>query len=280
MLREMGTLYVVTTPIGNLEDITLRALRVLGEVSLIAAEDTRTTRKLLTRYHLHVPLVSYNEHNSAGRTPRILEALAGGDVALVSDAGAPGVSDPGSSLVRDAAEHGHTVTPVPGPSSVTTAVSAAGLPGDAFCFLGFLPRTKKARRALLNSAATLPWTLVAFETPHRLRASLEDILASLGDRPMTVCRELTKLHEELYRGVISDALEHFQTPRGEFVLVIEGASSIRGGALETPITEPIDDNALREQLTTLKAQGVTARDAAAQLGTPRGVVYKLWRDIN
>jgi 16S rRNA (cytidine1402-2'-O)-methyltransferase len=279
MLREMGTLYVVATPIGNLEDITLRALRVLGEVSLIAAEDTRTTRKLLTRYNLHVPLVSYNEHNSAGRTPRILKALAEGDVALVSDAGAPGVSDPGSSLVRDADERGHAVTPVPGPSSVTTAVSAAGLPGDAFCFLGFLPRTKKARRTLLDSAATLPWTLVAFEAPHRLRASLEDILVSLGDRPMTVCRELTKFHEELYRGVVSDALEHFQAPRGEFVFVIEGAPSVRGVALETPTTKPIDDNVLREQLATLKAQGVTARDAAGHLGAPRGVVYKLWRGL-
>lgn len=293
MPREMGTLYVVSTPIGNLEDLTLRALRILGEVSLIAAEDTRTTRKLLTRYDLHVPLVSYNEHNAAGRTPRILQALAEGDVALVSDAGAPAVSDPGSSLVRAAAEHGHAVTPLPGASAVTTAVSAAGLPGDAFCFLGFLPRTKKARRTLLDSAATLPWTLVAFETPHRLRASLEDILASLGDRTITVCRELTKLHEELYRGTISDALEHFQTPRGEFVLVIappprHSERSEESGLGPSAHPEPVEgqaadaatDEALLQQLAALKAQGTTARDAAAQLGASRGVVYKLWRDIN
>ena len=279
MPREMGTLYVVSTPIGNLEDITLRALRILGEVSLIAAEDTRTTGKLLTRYDLHVPLLSYNEHNAAGRTPRILQALVEGDVALVSDAGAPAVSDPGSALVRAAAEHGYAVTPLPGASAVTTAVSAAGLPGDAFCFLGFLPRARNARRTLLDNVATLPWTLVAFETPHRLRASLEDILASLGDRPITVCRELTKLYEELYRGAVSNALEHFQAPRGEFVLVIDGSVSVRGEALEPRAADAATDDTLRQQLIALKAQGVTARDAATQLGAPRGVVYKLWQKL-
>jgi 16S rRNA (cytidine1402-2'-O)-methyltransferase len=177
-----GTLYVVATPIGNLEDITRRAARVLGEVGLVAAEDTRQTRKLLTHLGARPRLVSYNEHNAAQRTPRILRALLKEDVALVSDAGVPVVSDPGMGLVRAAAEQGTPVVPLPGPSAVTAALAVAGMSGDAFRFLGFPPRARKARRALFASVDSERSTLVLFEAPHRVRATLEDLQATLGDR--------------------------------------------------------------------------------------------------
>ena len=205
-----GTLYVVATPIGNMEDVTLRAARVLGEVSLIAAEDTRQTRKLLAHLGLHTRMLSYNEHNAAQRTPRILRVVLEDDVALVSDAGVPIVSDPGAGLVRAAAEQGTVVVPIPGPSAVTAALAAAGMPADAFHFLGFPPRARGARTALITRYEHAPETLILFEAPHRLRATLEDLRVVLGDRPIVVCRELTKLHEELFHGTPSEALDHFK----------------------------------------------------------------------
>ncbi|MEK7874335.1 MAG: 16S rRNA (cytidine(1402)-2'-O)-methyltransferase, partial [Chloroflexota bacterium] len=193
----MPTLYVVATPIGNMEDLTARALRILREVQLIAAEDTRTTRKILARHGITTPLVSFHEHNKSARLPALLDALADKDVALVSDAGTPLVSDPGYELVVEAVRRGYRVAPVPGPSAVTAALAVAGLPADQFTFLGFLPRDKKARSRLLAEVGSQPRTIVAFEAPHRVRASLADMALALGDRRMAVCRELTKLYEEV-----------------------------------------------------------------------------------
>jgi len=230
----MAELYLVATPIGNLEDITLRALRVLREVDLIAAEDTRTARKLLSHHGIRARLLSYNDHNKQARIPRILAALRQGAVALVSEAGMPGISDPGQDLVAAAAEAGFPVVPIPGPSAVTAALAVSGLPTRQFTYLGFLPRRAGERRRLLASLAAEPRTIVAFESPHRLRPALADLLAVFGDRRIAVCRELTKAFEEVFRGRISDALERFPEPRGEFTLVIEGASTDVGAASGRP----------------------------------------------
>jgi 16S rRNA (cytidine1402-2'-O)-methyltransferase len=272
----MGTLYVVGTPIGNLEDITFRATRVLRQVDLIAAEDTRVTRKLLNHLEVHVPLTSYHQHNWPARLPALLKALESGDVALVTDAGMPGVSDPGRELVAQAAVAGFPVEVVPGISAVTTALAASGSPGDAFLFLGFLPRQGKERRARLESVAPLPSTLIIFEAPHRLQATLQDLLAALGDREMAVCRELTKLHEEVFRGTISQAAEHFSSPRGEFTLVLAGAKD----AEHQPTEAVTDPDAVRRQLEQLRESGARAKDAVALVaesaGLPKKVVYQLW----
>ena len=196
----MSTLYVVGTPIGNLEDITLRALRLLREVGVIAAEDTRHTRHLLSHFEITTPLTSYHAHNKDKKLYVMLEALREKDVALVSDAGMPGISDPGYELVRAAREAGHAVRAVPGPSAVTTALSVSGLPADQFVYVGFLPRKNRERAALLSELARETRTIVAFETPHRLLAALEDIEQHLGERPLAVAREQTKVHEEVVRG--------------------------------------------------------------------------------
>jgi 16S rRNA (cytidine1402-2'-O)-methyltransferase len=222
----LGTLYVVATPIGNLEDITLRALRVLKEVPLVAAEDTRVTRTLFRAYDIHSPLASFHEFTSAARRGRLLERLEDGDVALVTDAGTPAVSDPGYPLIRDALSAGHQVVPVPGASSLMAALMAAGLPTHAFCFEGFLPRTSAARRKFFARFLETDATLVVFESPHRIVSSLTDLVAALGpERAVAVGRELTKHFEEMFRGTAADALAHFTThaPRGEFTLLIGGA---------------------------------------------------------
>jgi 16S rRNA (cytidine1402-2'-O)-methyltransferase len=215
-------LYVVATPIGNLEDITLRAIRILGEVDLIAAEDTRTARKLLNKYDIKTRLTSFFEHSGRLKLKGILDTLQHADVALISEAGMPGISDPGYELIRSAIEEGHRVVPVPGSSAVVTALAAAGMPSDRFIFLGFLPRKPGERRRLLESAADAPHTIVCFESPHRLQRALADMLEALGDRPVAVCRELTKIYEEVFRGKVSEAIDHFSKPRGEFTLVISG----------------------------------------------------------
>jgi 16S rRNA (cytidine1402-2'-O)-methyltransferase len=196
----MGTLYLVATPIGNLEDITLRALRLLREADLIAAEDTRHTGRLLAHYGIHTPQISYHEHNKLTRLDTVLQALETGNVALVSDAGTPGLSDPGYELVRTAIAHGFTVVPIPGPSALTAALVASGLPSDAFVYLGFLPRRQNDRRRLLHELCDERRTLVAFETAPRLAATLQDIEEILGERGIVVARELTKLYEEIWRG--------------------------------------------------------------------------------
>jgi 16S rRNA (cytidine1402-2'-O)-methyltransferase len=218
----MSVLYVIATPIGNLEDISLRALRLLREVNLIAAEDTRTTRSLLNAYDIKTPVVSYHEHSRRAKLDYLLDRLENEDVALVSEAGMPGLSDPGYDLIVAAIERRIAVVPVPGASSVITALVVSGLPTDQFLYVGFLPRRKGQRQRLLVSIGKERGTIVAFETPHRLAEALSDIEEILGDRRICVCRELTKVHEEVFRGKLSEAREHFVEPRGEFSLVIEG----------------------------------------------------------
>jgi 16S rRNA (cytidine1402-2'-O)-methyltransferase len=268
----VGKLYVVGTPIGNLEDISLRALRVLREVQLIAAEDTRRARVLAEQYQIDTPTTSYFEGNKLTKLDAVLEALTEGDVALISEAGMPGLSDPGYELIRTAIERGHSVVPIPGPTAPVTALVVSGLPSDSFLFLGYLPRRKSRRRRLLDSLARERHTLVTFETPHRLRESLADIEAVLGDRPLALCREMTKVHEEIWRGTVSQARDTFakREPRGEFTLVIGGA---------TEGQQRWDAEQVRAALDDLLAQGVQRPDAAKRVaelsGWDRGRVYKL-----
>ncbi|NJK79194.1 MAG: 16S rRNA (cytidine(1402)-2'-O)-methyltransferase [Chloroflexaceae bacterium] len=287
----MGTLYVVSTPIGNLEDITLRALRVLREASLIAAEDTRHTRRLLQRYDIATPCISYHEHNKLMRLDDILTALITGDVALVSDAGTPALSDPGYELVRTCIAAGFAVVPVPGASAPLAALVASGLPTDRFLYLGFLPRRSSERRTALAAVAALAATLVCFEAPHRVVDTLEDMLAVFGDRQMTAARELTKLHESWQRGPISAVLAHFQDerPRGEFTLVIEGAkprptrgsvAAIDAASDETAPTPEALEQAMLERLAELRGAGErgssAARTVASEFGVPKQMTYQLW----
>jgi 16S rRNA (cytidine1402-2'-O)-methyltransferase len=269
----MCVLYVVATPIGNLEDVTLRALRILREVTLIAAEDTRTTAKLLARYEIHTPMVSFFEHNEVVRQDEILQAVENGDVALVSEAGMPTISDPGYRLVQEAIGRGVCVIAVPGPSAVLAALVVSGLPTDRFLFLGFLPRRQAARKQQLASVRDQVGTVVCFEAPHRLVAALRDIYATLGDRQIAVACELTKLYEQVWRGSVSGALDHFsQTePRGEFTLVLAGAS----GEEETAWEEAL----VRKALAEVTRNGLSWRDAAAEVAEmarwPKRTVYRL-----
>lgn len=237
-----GILYVVATPIGNLEDITLRALRVLREVDRIACEDTRHTRQLLDRHGIEKGLISYHEHNERERTGELLEELAAGrNIALVSDAGTPLIADPGYRLVAEARARGITVTPIPGPSAVLAALSASGLPTDAFYFGGFLPAKKTQRRKALDEAKSYPGTLVFYEAPHRILETLEDVAASLGARRVTIARELTKIHEEFLTAEplqLRDELAKRPSIKGEFTLMISRAAE--PAADETPIEEAFD----------------------------------------
>ena len=273
----MPNLYVIATPIGTLEDISARALRLLGEVAVIASEDTRTTRKLLTHFGIRTRLLSFQEHNAAARIPQLLGALAEHDVALVTEAGTPGVSDPGASLVAAATAQGTTVVPVPGPSAVTAAVSASGFSGDRFRFIGWPPRRAADRRRAFEALAAETDTLVALESPRRVLATLTAMQAAWGDRRVAVCRELTKLHEEIFHGTLQDALDHFAEPRGEFTLVVDGAPS--GKPADTAAAT--DD--ARRQLAMHHAEGLTARDAVAavvrQTRLPRRAVYAIWLEF-
>ena len=275
----MGTLYLVATPIGNLEDITLRALRILKQVALIAAEDTRTARNLLRHFGIATQVTSYFEHNKLAKLDRILDALERGDVAVISEAGMPGLSDPGYELVRAALERGIRVVPIPGANALTAALVASGLPTDQFVYLGFLPRQPGARRKLLEAAADEPRTLVAYEAPHRLRASLDDLADILGDRAICVARELTKVYEEFLRGSVSDAREHFAetAPRGEFTLVIAGADP--KGLPNPSGLEKWDEAHVREAVRDLIAAGMPRTDAvkrvARESGRDRREVYQL-----
>ena len=212
----MGTLYIVATPIGNLEDLSPRAIRVLGEVGLVAAEDTRRTKKLLSYFNINTPLTSYFDHNKLKKIDTILSVLSGDDVAVVSDSGMPTISDPGYQLVVAALESGYEVRPIPGPSALLAALSVSGLPTDAFVYLGFLQR-------MLADNSAEGRTLVFFESPHRLQDSLADIETELGNRPIAVGRELTKMHEEMFRGDVRSAQKYFNSSvRGEITLVVGG----------------------------------------------------------
>ncbi len=270
----MPALYVVATPIGNLEDISLRALRTLREVKLIAAEDTRRTKQLLATYDIGTPVTSYHEHNKRTKLDYILGCLDGGDVALVSDAGMPGMSDPGYELIVAATHRGIPVVPIPGASVVITALVVSGLPVEKFVYLGFLPRKAGSRRQLLQSVADECGTIIVLESPHRLQAALNDILQVLGDRRIAVCRELTKIHEEVFRGRVSQAVEHFAQPRGEFTIVIEGKEEDK-----PRLTEDIE-----KQLNSMRQSGVTVKEAIARVagetGLSRRELYRAWLKLS
>ena len=268
----MGTLYLVATPIGNLEDITARAVRVLSQVPLIAAEDTRQTRKLLNHLHIQTRLISYYEHNKLNRLDAILEALSTGDVALVSDAGTPVLNDPGFLLLQAALQVGHQVSPIPGPSAPIAALVVSGLPTDRFIYLGYLPRKASERQKYLQEVKELPYTLVLLEVPHRLTDSLPDIETVLGDRRIAVARELTKLHEQVFRGLVSDATKYFlaNPPRGEITLVIAGASPELA-----PWSAEELQRVVQERLSRNETPTHIARELAVESHWPRRKIYDL-----
>lgn len=277
-IRPVGTLYVVATPIGNLADLSPRALEALRAVPVIAAEDTRVTRKLVSRFTLTARLLSLHAHSTPAALAQALRCLEEADLALVSDAGTPGVADPGPALVAAALEAGHRVCPLPGPSAVSCALAASGLPADRYQFLGFLPRRGAERLALLRSLADDPWTLVCFETPQRLRAALADLVAALGaERTVVVARELTKLHEEVWRGSLTQAAERWATvaPRGEFTLVLAGAAP--------QAREAWDEARIRGVLAQALASGESLRAASRRLAEPAGrpakELYRLGLDL-
>lgn len=268
----MGILYIVPTPIGNLEDITLRALRILGEVALIAAEDTRTSRVLLKHYDIETPLTSYHEHNKLTKQDQIFTTLDQADVALISDAGMPGISDPGYELISAAIAQGYSVQVLPGANAALTALVGSGLPTDAFVYVGFLPRKAKARTDFLQGLISETRTIIAYESPNRLLETLEALQSTLGERSVCVARELSKLYEEFVRGSLVDVLAHFRenAPRGEIVLVIGGAS-------------PQDDTwdsariqaALSQRLANGESLSTAAKSIAQQSGWNRREVYAL-----
>ncbi|MCJ7763644.1 MAG: 16S rRNA (cytidine(1402)-2'-O)-methyltransferase [Dehalococcoidales bacterium] len=271
----MPTLYVVATPIGNLEDISLRALRTLREVKLIAAEDTRKTRRLLGAYDIKTHVTSYYEQNKRSKLGYIMEQLEEGDIAIVSEAGVPCISDPGYELIVAASQQGIPVVPIPGASAVTAALSVSGLATDRFTYVGFLPRKSGERRRLLESVASEPGTIVALEAPHRLRQALADIVFVLGDRRVAVCRQLTKMHEEVFRGTVTQAMEYFTGPRGEFTLVIEGCRDKAQPQL-TPDVE--------RQLGEMYLSGAMAKEAVAsvaeQTGLSKKELYRAWLKLS
>ncbi len=260
-----GVLYLVGTPIGNLDDLSPRARRVLAGASRVACEDTRRSGLLLHHLGLRVPLMSFHQHNQTARIPQLLAALEAGEaIALISDAGLPGVSDPGQELAAAARAAGRQVICIPGPSAVTTALVSSGLPSGRFCFEGFLPPKGGPRRQRLETLAGEERTMVLFEAPHRLLALLEDLLAVLGDRPLQVARELTKRHEEQVGPSVAAALEHFRRtpPQGECTLVLGGAP---------PAAAPVwDETALRRTLDELVAGGLSNREAARSLAERSG----------
>ncbi len=272
MGQQFGKLFVCATPIGNLGDITLRALEVLKSVDLIAAEDTRTTLKLLNHYGIRKPLVSYHQHSPSKRLEWLLQQLRSGkDIALLCNAGTPAVSDPGAPLIRKALQEGIRVVAVPGASAVTAAISVSGMDAQRFIFLGFLPRNRKERWELLDRVKSLPFTLVVYEAPHRLRESLSDLLEILGDRTVALCRELTKLHEEVTLTTISALKRRYEreTPMGEFTLVIEGARKEE----QTPNWDEIDE-AIKAMLREKRPVKEIARELADKFSISRSAVYK------
>jgi 16S rRNA (cytidine1402-2'-O)-methyltransferase len=266
----MSTLYLVATPIGNLEDMSARGLRTLREVWLIAAEDTRQTAKLLRHYDIHTPCISYHEHNKLVRVERVLDSLQDGDVALVSDAGTPALNDPGYELVRAVIAAGHEVSPIPGACAPIAALVASGLPTDAFLYLGYLPRKSGERERLLKQVSGHPYTLIFLEAPHRMLQALEHLQSALGDRQIAVGRELTKMHEEIFRGSLSETLKYFtdHPPRGEFTLVVEGSTN-----QAKRWTEERLDAELQILLTGGESSSHTAARLAESSGWSRREIY-------
>jgi 16S rRNA (cytidine1402-2'-O)-methyltransferase len=269
----MGTLYLVATPIGNLEDMSPRAVRILKEAGLIAAEDTRHTGKLLKHFEIETSLTSYFEHNKLNKLDFILEKLSAGDVALVSDAGTPAINDPGFELVRAALASGFDVIPVPGPSAPISALAVSGLPTDSFLYLGYLPSKTSERHKFVEQIVNLPYTLIFLESPHRIVESLEDLFSILGDRKICVAREMTKLYEEYWRGTISGAVEHFksQQARGEFTLVVEGKTKVESGKW----TEEQVLAAIRSELTGEKSAKEISAELAEKSGWHKKEIYAL-----
>ena len=268
----MSTLYVVATPIGNLSDISQRATEILSTVSTVAAEDTRVSRKLLNHIGVSPRLESLHEHTSPERLQALVEQLKLGDMAVVSDAGTPGISDPGSALVAAAVEAGHDVIPLPGPSAIVSALSITGWSFDRFLFLGFLPRKKNEQLATLENASQEPGPIVAYESPHRIKATLENINNTFADRQLVICRELTKFYEETFRGTAAEAILHFNTqPKGEFVVVIQGA----GKSANTELS----DDEISEVLVNLKENGLSGRtlvERAVEITrAPKNRIYQL-----
>ena len=268
-----GTLFLVGTPIGNLEDFSPRAVRVLREVDFIAAEDTRVTRKLLTHFDIHTALVSYHEHNRAAQGEAILaRLLAGENAALVTDAGMPAISDPGEDLVRLCRERGVPVASVPGPTAMATALAMAGLPCGRFCFEGFLSVNKPSRRAHLDALKREERTMVFYEAPHKLSATLCDLLAAFGDREIALVKELTKIHETVERTTLAAAAARYaeEAPRGEYVLIVAGASPEAAPALSLEEAVALARSYVADGMPAAKA----ARRAAAETGAARGEIYK------
>jgi len=271
-----GTLYLVATPIGNLEDITQRALSVLARVAVVACEDTRRTRVLLDHYRISARLLSYHEHNERERARELVELLEeGSDVAVVSDAGTPGINDPGFRLVQEAAARGLMVVPVPGPTAFVAALVASGLPTDSFFFGGFLPARSTQRRTRLMELRALSATLIFYEAPHRIRESVLDAREVLGERRAVVVRELTKLHEEILRASLTELAEHFaqeSAARGEMVLLIDRSPITNSTALKN-----VDEEVAR-RVAALEHEGLSARDAlkraARELGLSRSEAYR------
>ncbi len=270
-----GTLYVVATPIGNLADITQRAIKILSDVDLIACEDTRHTHKLLRHFGINTKTISYHDHNEQQRANQLIELLKqGSNIAVVSDAGSPAISDPGFRLVRAAIESELTVVPTPGPSALITALTAAGLPTDEFFFAGFLPSRTGARQTRLQEVSSIPGTLIFYEAPHRLAATLQDAREILGERKAVVARELTKLHEELRRGLLSELASHYSTaeePRGEIVVLIDRT------VLESEHADSISKT-VSELVTQFEGEGLDNRaalkKAARELGLSRAEAYR------
>lgn len=268
----MSILYLVATPIGNLEDISARALRILRQVDWIAAEDTRQTKKLLQHYDIQTPLISFHEHSKRSKYQQLLDRLEAGDIALVSDAGTPVINDPGYELVRAALEAGHEVSPIPGPSAPIAALVASGLPVESFLYLGYLPRKSSQRKRLLSDVATMPYTLVLLETPHRLLEALKDMHRELGNRELAVARELTKLHEDIYRGRILNAIDYYTKapPKGEITLIVAGRK-----AEQEVWTEEKLHTVLRARLSQDSSPAEIASQIAAESGWPRREIYRI-----
>ena len=274
-----GTLYLVATPIGNLQDITFRAVEMLKNVELIACEDTRHTRKLLNAFGIENKLVSYHEHNEIERTAELVTLLEEGkSVAVVSDAGTPGINDPGYRLVMAARKAGAAVVPIPGAVAFVNAAIASGLPTDSLFFGGFLPSKSGERRRRLEEIRSIPATLVFYETPHRLAVSLRDCLEVLGDRPASVARELTKMHEEILSGKLSELVDHFERdePRGEIVLTIERETE----APTADLSETSIMSRYRELITSGADRKAAMKILAKEFGLPRDKVYRIVQNIN
>ena len=258
----MSTIYVVGTPIGNLGDISKRAIEILGSVNTVFAEDTRVTRKLFSHFGIQSKLISYNENNAANRTNAVLEELENGDIAITTDAGTPLISDPGSALMKAIDQNGHNIVSVPGPSAVTAAISMSPFQIDRFACLGFVPRQKSEMERTLIKYDSLGIPLVFFDSPHRIKTFLRHLAEINSNRMVMIAREMTKLHEERYVGTVSDALAHFEKPLGEFTIILEAE---KAGDSE------ISEGTISNRITNLSRSGWSARDISIEIASNYGL---------